>query len=533
MTSSRHNILSSDWPEPSEFKKSIRLEFTLYVSGIMLVLMLVTGYVISSQYVRTVTVDVIDKILVQARSYSGPAGKMIISGEEPDALSLNNMCKRIAGDNPGVYWAGITGADGRFLAHTDIKQVVAGAGWVPGTDGRYLDMLRPGEGFAVTGDTVYTSVPIQESEVALGRLVVAASSEPIKGARRSSIVTVASITAIMILAGIPVTILVLRRKLRPIGLITEHLKNVDFERISLDVPFRSQNEFGFLAETMRVMGSKLDLAQKELIDKERMSRDLEIAREIQANILPKAYPEASTFELAGAYRSALEVGGDYYDFIDFDNGDLGILIADVSGKSLPGMLVMLLTRDIVKRLARSFDDPANLLAAVNTEVLGNIKKGMFVTMFFGILNPKSGVFRFASAGHNPLLLLRADRRKPELIKTKGFPLGMVGPEPYGKRIENGEAKLSPADWLVLYTDGVNEAQDAQGNEFGMERFIGLVVANRGLPAGDLVKGILDGHSEFVGKTPQFDDITLIAVKWSGCAADIHTRELTERTNVAR
>jgi serine phosphatase RsbU (regulator of sigma subunit) len=531
MTSGKPNMLSSDWPEPSQFKRSIRLEFTLYVSGIILVLMLVTGYVISSQYVRTVTVDVVDKMLVQARSYSGPAGKMIISGEEPDVLSLNNMCKRIAGDNAGVFWAGITGDEGRFLAHTDIKQVVAGAGWTPMAAGQFPEMLRAGEGFAVTGDTIYTSVPIKESDVALGRLVVAASSEPIRKARTSSILTVASITAIMILAGIPATIFILRRKLRPIGLITEHLTKVDFERISLDVPFRSENEFGFLAETIRVMGSKLNLAQKELIDKQRMSRDLEIACEIQANILPRAYPQGSTFELAGAYRSALEVGGDYYDFIEFDNGNLGVLIADVSGKSLPGMLVMLLTRDIVKRLARSFEDPAKLLAAVNTEVLGNIKKGMFVTMFFGILDTETGLFRFASAGHNPLILLRADRNESDLIKTKGFPLGMVGPEPYGRRIENGQVNLAVNDWLVLFTDGINEAQDAEGEEFGMERFLEAVVANRGLPSGDLIAEVLKGHSAFVGAAPQFDDITLIAVKWSGKAADIHTRRLVERTNV--
>jgi serine phosphatase RsbU (regulator of sigma subunit) len=532
MTSAKNDMLSSDWPEPSQFKRSIRLEFTLYVSGIILVLMLVTGYVISGQYVKTVTVDVVDRILVQARSYSGPAGKMIISGEEPDVLSLYNVCKRIAGDNPGVFWAGITTGDGTFLAHTDIKEVVAGGRWESVTTGQFPEMLRAGEGFAVTGDTIYTSIPIEESGVELGRLVVAASSDPIRKARTSSVLAVASITAVMIGAGIPATILVLRRKLRPIGLITEHLKKIDLERIAIDVPLRSKNEFGFLAETLRVMGSKLGLAQKELIDKERMSRDLEIAREIQASILPRAYPKGPAFELAGAYRSALEVGGDYYDFIEFENGSIGILIADVSGKSLPGMLVMLLTRDIIKRLARSFDDPAGLLASVNTEVLGNIKKSMFVTMFFGILDTGSGLFRFASAGHNPLVMLKADRDVPDLIKTRGFPLGMVGPQVYEKRIENGQVRLAPDDWIVLYTDGINEAQDSKGTKFGMDRFLDLVVTNRGLPSERLVAEVLKGHSDFVGKAPQFDDITLIAVKWSGKAADTNTGQPMERTYVA-
>jgi serine phosphatase RsbU (regulator of sigma subunit) len=532
MTSGKSALLSSDWPEPSQFKRSIRLEFTLYVSVIILVLMVVTGYVISSRYIRTVTADVVERILAQARSYSGPAGKMIISGEEPDMLSLHNMCKRIEGDNPGVFWAGVTGQDGAFLAHTDIKQVVAGGRWKPVTTDQFPEMLRTGEGFAVIGDTVYASVKIEESGIELGGLVVAASSNPIGRARRSSLLAVASVTAAMIGLGIPVTILILRSKLRPIGMITEYLKKTDLDRIAIEVPYSSDNEFGFLAETLRVMGSKLALAQKDIIEKERMSRDLEIAREIQASILPRVYPKGSAFELAGAYRSALEVGGDYYDFIECEEGKIGILIADVSGKSLPGMLVMLLTRDIVKRLARSFDDPAALLAAVNTEVLGSIKKGMFITMFFGILDTKSGNLRFASAGHNPVVVLRKGRDVPDLIKTKGFPLGMVGPELYAQRIENGQVRLGPGDWALLYTDGINEAQDSNGREFGMARFMDLMVGGRDLSSQGLVAKILEGHADFVRPAPQFDDITLIAVKWLGKCADIDGRHPVERTNVA-
>jgi serine phosphatase RsbU (regulator of sigma subunit) len=531
MTSSKDAVLSSDWPEPSQFRRSIRFEFTLYVSGIMLVLMLVTGYVISSQYVRTVTRDVVEKVLVQARSYSGPAGKMIISGGEPDVLSLNNMCKRIASDNAGVFWAGIAGDQGAFLAHTDIKKVIAQAHWEPRATGDFPEKLRDGEGFAVAGDTIYTSVPIEESDVPLGWLVVAASSGPIRKARMSSILTVASITAIMILAGIPVTVFVLRRKLRPIGLITDHLKKVDFERISLDVPFRSANEFGFLAETIRVMGSKLNSAQKGLIEKERMSRDLEIAHEIQSNILPRSYPSGSRFELAGAYRSALEVGGDYYDFIRFDDESLGIVIADVSGKSLPGMLVMLLTRDIVKRLAGTAQDPAELLSLVNKDVLCNVKKGMFVTMFVCFLNTRTGVCRFASAGHNPLVHLRNGRAETDLIKTKGYPLGMVEPELYSRRVEMGEINLEPGDGVILYTDGINEAQNRSGEEFGMERFLDLADIHRGRSAQELVDSILDGHAAFVGDAPQFDDITLIAVKWSGESADIRIRPALEGVSI--
>jgi serine phosphatase RsbU (regulator of sigma subunit) len=520
MTDNKNITLATEaWPEPSQFKKSIRLEFTVYVSGIIIILMLVTGYVISSQYVKTVTENVVDKLLVQARSYSSPAGKLIISADGPDALLLNNICKKLADDNPDVHWAGIAGDDGVFLAHTDIKQVVSSGKIRRYAASGFFDVLRSNESFAIASDTIYISVDIRENNLRLGTLAVAASAGPILAAKKTSVLTVAYITAAMVLLGIPGTIMVLRRKLQPIGVITDHLKSVDLENLSIDIPVRSRNELGFLAETLRVMGSKLNAAKVALLDKERMEREYEIAREIQANILPKEYPCGEDFEIAGAYRSAKEVGGDYYDFIEFDKRHLGILVADVSGKSLPGMLVMLMTRDIVKEVARSFREPGRVMAEVNRRLLPNIKKGMFVTMFFGVLDREEGRFRYASAGHNPLILLSGETGAAELIKTKGYPLGMVPPEMYEKRVECREIVLKEADWLLQYTDGVNEAQDAEGNEFGMERFARMAEAYRDLSAENLVERILAGHAEFVGGAQQYDDITLLALKWTARVAD--------------
>jgi serine phosphatase RsbU (regulator of sigma subunit) len=532
MNPTKHDQVGGDWPEPSRFRRSIWLEFTIYVSMIILALMLVTGYVISNRYVNTVTRNVADKILVQARSYSGPAGKMIISGTEPDVLMLNNVCKRIALDNEDVYWAGITGDDDTFIAHTDIKQVVSLNQMRTIGATRFSDMLRPSEGFELKGDTVYTSVPIEENEVLLGRLVVAASAAPIAEARTASLTTVASITAVMILLGIPVMMLVVRRKLRPIKVISDHLKSMDLSNISLEIPFHSANEFGFLAETLRAMGSKLNAAQMERIERERMSRELEIAREIQASILPKGYPQGQGFELYGAYKSAREVGGDYYDFIEYDDNHLGVLIADVSGKSLPGMLVMLLTRDIVRRLANSITQPSELLSAANEELHGNMKTGMFVTMFFGVLDVRTGRFRFASAGHNPLVVVKGETGQAELIKTKGYPLGMVDSRMYRERIESGEIAVSPGDWLVLYTDGINEAQNSRGEEFGTERFVDVVRAHKDGDAVRLVDKIKDEHSSFVGDAAQFDDITLIAIKRKCKTADRELERSRETANVS-
>lgn len=524
MSSDDKRSLAEGWPEESQFRRSILWEFALYVFGVILILMTVTGYIITDQYVDTVTQTVAEKLLVQARSYSRTAGKSILAAEGPDALMLNNICKRLASDNPDVYWAGIAGSEGRFLAHTEIGKVIAQERIEPITAGTEMSGLRPGEQSRLSGDTVSIAIPIVENQIEVGTLAVASSAEQITQARRRSIAAVGSVTLIMILLGIPLTLWTLHRKLQPVSTITNCLKGIDFDNIALDIPLRSRNEFGYLAETLRVMGNRLNRAQQELIEQDRIAREMEIAREIQNNILPQDYPRASHFEFCGAYRSAREVGGDYYDFIEFDRDHLGMLVADVSGKSLPGMLVMLLTRDMVRKITRTVARPDQVLSEVNRELTVNIKRGMFVTMFFGLLNTRSGSFQFASAGHNPLIVLNSGDGTCRLIKTRGYPLGMMQPQQFDERIELSELSLQPGDWLVQYTDGINEAFNESREEFGMGRFLELLSEVRHCQPPDFAGQILRRHQQYVGEAPQNDDITLLAMKWSGAAVDtIHNQ----------
>ncbi|MCK4574605.1 MAG: serine/threonine-protein phosphatase, partial [candidate division Zixibacteria bacterium] len=143
----------------------------------------------------------------------------------------------------------------------------------------------------------------------------------------------------------------------------------------------------------------------------------------------------------------------------------------------------------------------------------NIKKGMFVTMFYGVLDKETGHFTFASAGHNPLIRLKGDGGEPELIKTRGYPLGMMPSAQFDRRIESGELTLAPDDWLVQYTDGVNEAQNPAGEEFGMGRLVDMLVFNRDLEPEEFVRDSVGKHTAFVDTAPQFDDITLVTMKW--------------------
>jgi len=527
MNTNKNHKPSRDWPEAGDFKKSIKREFSLFVSGMLMVLMLISGYVVTRLHVGTVTQNVIDKLLVQARSYSGPAGKLIISSDEPDALLLSNICSRLSEDNPEVFWAGIAGKEGRYLAHTDLKKVISGSSLERLATQQTGADVRSGESFGISRDTIYITVPIEERGVQVGQLQIASSAGPISAARNKTILSMASITLLIILIGLPVTMVLLRRKLRPVSLITDSLKKISPEDVSLDIPLRSKNEFGYLAETLRVMGGKLNQARKELLEKERIARELEIAQEIQNNILPKGYPSAPNFEFFGAYRSAREVGGDYYDFIEIDDRHLAFLVADVSGKSLPGMLVMLLTRDIVARLARTVGEPSTVLSEVNRELSKSIKKGMFVTMFYGLLDTQTGGFTFASAGHNPLIRVAGGGGGAEMIKTRGFPLGLMSPDRFEKRIQTGKLKLNGGDWLIQYTDGINEAQNENQDEFGMERLAAILEDGRKLSPQQLVENTLQQHNEFVGAAHQYDDITLLAMKWHAAGVDNNNMRVKE------
>ncbi len=518
MDNNEKNTITGNWPEARQFKKSIRTEFALYISGIILILMAATGYIITDKYVGTVTQNTVEKLLTQSRAYSGSAGKLIIASNGPDELLLNNICNRMKNDDPDIYWAAVADKDKSFLAHTDLRQVISGGKMSNVGRHGFDQLLKDEEGFRMSQDTIMISVPVKENGITVGYLGLASSTRQIDQARSTSIMTVVSITLIMILIGLPLTLLILNKKLKPIAQITDGLKQINPDDIAINIPVTGKNEFGYLAETLHVMGDRLNIAQRQLIEKERFERELEIARQIQENILPKKYPQSDNFEFYGMYQSAREVGGDYYDFIDIDRDRQAFLVADVSGKSLPGMLVMLMTRDIIRNLISREHEPSRLLSRVNEELLHNIKRGTFVTMFFGVLDKNTGLFNFASAGHNQLLIVDSGLGTVDKIKTPGFPLGMVPSDQFRKRIETGRAILKPNDWLVQYTDGINEAQNTEHVEFGMDKFIKLLEAYRHETPQKLVEKVLSEHRRFTGDLPQFDDITLLVMKWKAAVA---------------
>jgi PAS domain S-box-containing protein len=240
---------------------------------------------------------------------------------------------------------------------------------------------------------------------------------------------------------------------------------------------------------------------------ERSKSELRIASDIQKSFLPERIPPVSGFDLAATFIPAMEVGGDFYDFIPGE-GKLGMVIADVSGKSVPAALFMALSRTIVRINATHHEKGTDVLEDANNMITANSRLGMFVTLFYGVLDQNSRSLIYANAGHPPPLLMRSSSKAFEKLEVTGIALGALG----GAKYEERRVDLASGDVLVLYTDGVNEAENSNFEQYGIERFCSIVRESCHLCAQGILDKILGDISQFCAGQAQFDDITMVVVK---------------------
>nr|CBH37889.1 conserved hypothetical membrane protein, SpoIIE and 5TMR of 5TMR-LYT family [uncultured archaeon] len=241
---------------------------------------------------------------------------------------------------------------------------------------------------------------------------------------------------------------------------------------------------------------------------ERKRYELKMAHDIQQSFLPDAIPDLPGFELAAQNIPAKEVGGDFYDFIPISEGKIGLTIADVSGKGVPAALFMALARTIVRAKATRSSSVREVIRDANSLITADAKSGMFVTLFYAVLDVSERTLTYVSAGHNPPMIFKAKTGTLMRLDAKGIALGAI------EDIELEERKiiLDGGDIVVFYTDGVTEAINKKEVQFGEERLITTIKMNHELSANDMIEKIKGEVLAFCGDEPQFDDITLMALK---------------------
>lgn len=251
---------------------------------------------------------------------------------------------------------------------------------------------------------------------------------------------------------------------------------------------------------------------RKISERERMQKELEIARNVQIGLLPKSSPQLTGFDIGGTCLPAKEVGGDYFDFVKLGESKLGIAIGDVSGKGVPAAIYMTLTKGILQSHAEENISPKLVLNKVNKLLYRSIEKNSFVSMFYAILDIKEHKLTYSRAGHNPGIVVNQIDGNSTLLTANGIALGLEEGTVFDKTLQEHSLEVKAGDMLVFYTDGIVEAMNEQREEFGEEKFLDIIAKNRQLSSAQMIKLIINEVKSFAGNYPQNDDITLVVIK---------------------
>ncbi|HTF56020.1 MAG TPA: SpoIIE family protein phosphatase [Planctomycetota bacterium] len=300
----------------------------------------------------------------------------------------------------------------------------------------------------------------------------------------------------------------------PVRLLIQDINVVSSGNLEHQTSARSGDEIGQLAASFNRMTTALRTAQLQELQARALDHELGIASEIQTNLVPKTMLKVPGYDVGAYYRPSKEVGGDYYDFIEIDETRSGLIVADVSGKGVPGSLIMAMARALIRMEAERNRNPstADTLARANQMLARDIKKGMFVTAIYGILDRTNHQIRVSSAGHNPMILWRARTDEIVLVNPKGIALGLDRGPVFERTISEEIVQLERGDRVVFYTDGTVEAMNERKEDFGDKRFRELCKKLAKSESNQFLNLIMKSIDEHQGSAPQHDDMTIVTFR---------------------
>jgi serine phosphatase RsbU (regulator of sigma subunit)/HAMP domain-containing protein len=363
------------------------------------------------------------------------------------------------------------------------------------------------------------SVPARETEKKLAdvsRNITEQIGDRISAAERSFIIL--SVLIILIVGGI--TFAFSKMITTPFLSLTRGVEEIGKGNLESKVMVRTGDELERLANTFNKMTDDLKVYIKNLEEttsaKERIESELKIAHDIQMGMLPKVFPpfpDVPEFDIYAMLEPAKEVGGDLFDFFFLDDDHLCFTIGDVSGKGMPASLFMVVTKIMVKTKATKGLTPEKVLDRVNQDISMDNPSLLFVTLFFGILNIRTGELQFANGGHNPPLIIRSNGDIGMMESTGGIALGVMEDFLYGSKT----VALQRGDLIVLYSDGVTEAMNRMQELYSDKRLIALMRTLKDRSVDEIIRGIIESVDGFCKGEPRSDDITLMAIRFNGPA----------------
>lgn len=491
---------------------SLKMRYSI-ISAIILFVAVTIGYF---YYFFKHGNEVLDEFAAIERPTSKSIARSIIDDEDEDLkiFYVALKVKEFQESRDDFYRLSVTDTTNYVINSTD--ETLLGQEFVMPSD---RDEPRPNlyKYKDSSGTEVYSFVSeiYNASRVRVGTVYLEFQKEVVSS-KVASVRTRDLLTAFMILAlsylGVALLIYLIMNPFRKLSAWVSDLGHGGDVKDEID--FDSGDEVGEIAKAFSDITDKFRQSQKNLAEQERIQKEMQLAQDIQQTLLPAETPALEGYEIASHYEAAKEVGGDYFDFVEVDKDTLGIVVADVSGKGVPGSLIMTMIRTALRTEARSIRSASEVLARVNEFVVNDMKKGMFVTLFYVIIDSKKRRINYASAGHNPMILYRQGSKKTYYLNPRGFPVGISLPDPelFKRSIESDTIQLAEDDILLIYTDGITEAMNGRRELFSEERLQDVIRKHGTLRANAFIDKLKDEIHSFTEGFEQNDDITVVAIK---------------------
>ena len=300
-----------------------------------------------------------------------------------------------------------------------------------------------------------------------------------------------------------------KRITRNLGSLTEGVEKLSAGELDVRVPVRSKDEFGTLASAFNKMAQDLKEHQGRVIEQERLQKEIEMCRRIQEEMLPREPLDVPCAEAKGVSLPARQVGGDFFNYFVLPDGEIAVLVGDVSGKGVPAALLMANLQATLQARLQSERDLARLARDLDLDISRQTEPQTFVTLFMSIISQDGKTIRWVNAGHNPQFLLRQDGDLVALEST-GRPLGLLP----GSEFEEGRIELRGGDFLFLYTDGLVEAENAAGEEFGTDRLAAILMNERAGRVDKVIQDLVEAVTTYREGQEAGDDATMLALRIS-------------------
>ncbi len=506
---------------------SLKLQITLLAIILVAGLVATFSWNIASVERRIIRAEMIEKIILVGRNLALTYAKPMLH-TDPE-FELHPHISSVLANRSDIESITVVDLEGKIKGHKDLRlidtvfRLPEGLG-VPDD----VPDLLTGEQLKENDGLFEFSTIIADQGESIGTVHVNYSKKDLHAALDGIRNRTIRIGIIAMIAGSMVSLLLAFHVTRPVSRLTEGVQKIGEGHLDTRIRIRSVKEIQTLADTFNSMAENLEKNRDAIREKERVDRELEIAREIQKTLLPERIPEIDSLQIDAFYDPAAQVGGDYFDIIQTGQGRYLFVVGDVAGKGVPGLVVMAMTRIMVRDLAMRGENPVKLLRHLNILLRKDVKNNLFVTLFCGILDTQRNTFEFASAAHMPLCFYRRSESRVLEFGTRAKPLGLFEDNIFSQGLEEHSVTLEPGDLFFQYTDGLNEAHDSSGEEYGIVRIREAVERYAREGAQAVLRGVRNELDTFRGDTPMGDDLTLLAVSLDYADRDNVDKSVRER-----